>query len=64
LAEPAICPKGSGQAHIAHFLASWRLALFFLGFSRIHGLESRHEIRIYLSPRICPYGFVRRVERC
>jgi len=38
--------------------------IFFLGFSRIQGLESRHEIPIHLSPWAYPHGFVRRVERC
>jgi hypothetical protein len=64
LAGLAIFPKGSDRADTAHFLVSWHFSLFFLGFSRIHGLESRHEILIHLSPRICPYGFVRHVERC
>jgi hypothetical protein len=30
------------------------MAMFFLGFSQIQGLEIRHEILIYLSPWVCP----------
>jgi hypothetical protein len=60
----AIFPKRLRSGHIAHFLAPWHLALFFLGFPKSGTYKAAVKPSFTSRRGVCPYGFVRRVERC